>query len=242
MNLLKTALTYVALFCVGAATPVACSEPELGNPSFRCDPAEAAMNGDNGCPGTETCCSDDPATVGGKLPNYYKDGVSDATYGAPLFSDNNNALSTQGMCVATAGIPSPLVNGCPVPCNPTWTAGQMANVCANGTTCCQTQELDPNKDCIMGEDGRWRTVTGEDILADRSSWGPNHSTNQDPNAAGCTIFSQGNQDSLRDCIRQLSVADQRGFCYSNACPCVEDVCALKNGDTPPRCTAAVPGV
>lgn len=239
MNLLKTVLTYAALFCVGAVTSVACFEPELENPSFRCNPWEATANGDNGCPGTETCCSDDPATVGGKIPNYMMDGVNNEKYGGPLFSDNNNALSTQGMCVQL-GFDSFLSNGCPTPCNPTWDAPVIAEIC-NGAQCCQTQELDPNKDCIL-DGGVWRTVNGQDILDQKSMWGPAHSTNQDPSADGCKVFAQENVDSLRDCIRQLSVADQRGFCYANGCPCIEDVCAMKNPGNVPRCPVAAPGV
>jgi hypothetical protein len=238
LNLLKTVLTYAAVFCVGAVTSVACFEPDLQNPSFRCNPAEATAQGDNGCPGEETCCSDDPATVGGKLPNYHKDGVNDATYGTPLFSDNNNALSTQGMCVST-GFDSPLINGCPVPCNPTWDAGQITAICGNmGSQCCQTQELDAARDCIM-VDGRWRAVRGEDIIAGRTKWGTEQVSNQDPFALGCMLFAgNGGDDLLRDCITQLSVANQRGFCYQLGCPCIEDVCEQKNQDYVPRCVGA----
>lgn len=238
MNFRKSILTYAPLFCVGAVISVACPEPELQNPSFRCNPAQAVLDGDNGCPGEETCCSDDPATVGGKKPNYYKDGVNDDNYGTPLFSDNNNSLSTQGMCVKTGDFQSPLINGCPVPCNPQWPAGTIAEICGTAQ-CCQTQELDPNKDCIM-VDGRWRAVTGQDIIDKRTGWGGAHSTNQDANAAGCKVFSGGAQASLLDCIGQLSVANQRGFCYSLGCPCVEDVCDMKNPDFVPKCLGAPP--
>ncbi|MFZ6184585.1 hypothetical protein [Nannocystis pusilla] len=240
MNLLKTALTYAVLFSVGAVTSVACFEPELDIPSFRCNPAQATAQGDNGCPGEETCCSDDPATVGGKIPNYYMDGVSNERYGAPLFSDNNNALSTQGMCVKTGDFDSPLINGCPVPCNPKWDTATINEICM-GSQCCQTQELDPARDCIM-VDGKWRGANGSDILAMRSGWGGQHATNQDPIAAGCTVFAQGDQKSLRDCIEQLGVASSRGFCYLLGCPCVEDVCEMKNPDYVPRCTGGAPGV
>ncbi len=237
MNLLKTVLTYAALFCVGAVTSVACIEPELSNPSFRCNPAEALAAGDSGCPNKEFCCSDDPATVGGKVPNYYKDGVNDAKYGTPLFSDLNNSLSTQGLCVELGGFDSPLVTGCPVPCNPAWDAGRISEICGTAQ-CCQTQELDATKDCIMGGDGRWHAASGADILAGLTKWGPAHSTNQDPNAAGCTIFAGGSGNpAYTDCLGQLSTAGQRGFCYSLGCPCVEDVCDMKNADWKPRCVA-----
>lgn len=240
MNLLKTALTYAALFCVGAVTSVACFEPDLQIPSFRCNPARAFAQGDNGCPGDELCCSDDPATAGGKVPAYHPGQTGDR-YGVPLFSANNNPLSTEGMCVTPIG-DSPLGNGCPVPCNPTWDQATINEVC-QGAQCCQTQELDPVKDCIM-VDGRWRAVTGADALAGLTPWGDAHSTNQDPVAAGCTVYANGDQKAQRDCIGQLSVANQRGFCYWLGCPCIEDVCEQKNSDYVPRCTGApvTPGV
>jgi len=235
LNLLKTVLTYAALFSVGAVTSVACFDPDLPNPSFRCSPATAAANGDSGCPNDEFCCSDDPATVGGKIPNYYMDGVNDAKYGTPLFSDLNNSLSNQGMCVELGGFASPLVTGCPVPCNPKWDAAKISEICG-AAQCCQTEELDAAKDCIMGQDGRWRAANGSDIIAGRSTWGPAHTSNQDPNAAGCKVFAGGSSGpAYLDCITQLSTADQRGFCYSLGCPCIEDVCDMKNADFKPRC-------
>lgn len=250
LKLLKTVLTYAALFCVGAVTSVACIEPDLGDPSFRCNPAQAAKTGESGCPEEQTCCSDDPATIGGKVPNYFKDGTNDSRYGTPLFSDLNNSLSTQGMCV-TLGFDSPLINGCPVPCNPTWDPADIVEICGPTAQCCQTQELDPAKDCILDGD-RWRAATGADVLAQpqRSGWGGQHTTNQDPNAAGCKTFATGTPGvepmgeaqnaAFRDCISQLSVANQRGFCYAFGCPCIEDVCGQKNADYVPKCTAAAP--
>lgn len=243
MNLLKTALTYAALFGLGAVTSVACFEPELGNPSFRCNPSAGA-----GCPESEQCCSDDPATVGGKLPNY--ENVDNAAFGVPIFSNNNNQLSTQGMCVNTEGITTPLVNGCPIPCNPTWDDNERNAVC-KGTLCCQTQELDPLKDCILDPTTmRWRAATGADIFVTDpatkkplTTWGNLHSTNQDPQGNNCVRFASGSggspdQATQNDCISQLSVANQRGFCYSE-CPCVEDACELKNQNPQLKCPPGV---
>ncbi|MFY0537879.1 hypothetical protein [Nannocystis pusilla] len=97
MNLLKTALTYAVLFSVGAVTSVACFEPELDIPSFRCNPAQASAQGDNGCPGDETCCSDDPAAVGGKIPNTTWTGS--ATIGtAPRCSPTTTTRSAPRAC------------------------------------------------------------------------------------------------------------------------------------------------
>lgn len=192
-------------------------------------------NGDDDCFEGLVCCSDDPATVGGKIPNYYMDGVNNADYGSPIFSDNNNALSSWGYCIETGGFTSPLINGCPVPCNPTWAPVRIAEICGSAV-CCPFTAVDPDKDCIIDPDsGRWRSVNGLDVIAERTPWGATHATNQDPFAEGCQLFSAGNQAVLLDCIEQLTVADQRGFCVSVACPCTEDLCDMKNPDYVPRC-------
>ena len=240
MNLVKTALTYVAIFSVGAVTSVSCFEPEFGNPSFRCNPSKPS------CPDEEVCCSDDPAATQGRLPNYFKPGVTDATYGVPIFSGDNNPLSSSGMCVAVGDFQSPFPStGCPVPCNPTWTAGKRDAICGAGSLCCQMQELDAAKDCVLDPGtNKWRPVTGADI-GKLTTWGPAHSTNQDPQGANCLVFAAGggagppNEEAKQDCYAQLTVANQRGFCYK-ACPCVEDVCDQKNPGYVPKCGAAVP--
>ncbi len=241
MNLVKTALTYVVVFSVGAVTSVSCFEPDLENPSFRCNPAQAIKDPDSACPAEEVCCSDDPATQGGLLPNY-NTGTTDTKYGVPIFSSNNNQLSTSGMCVKT-GFDTPLLNGCPVPCNPTWGAGDVASICGAGVACCQVQELDPNKDCVVDPvTKKWRAVTGEDIgtpaKAPVTKWGGVHATNQDPQGAGCAVFGGTKPEVIADCYDQLSVANQRGFCYE-ACPCIEDACDKKNLDFAPKCGGAV---
>ncbi len=238
MNLVKTALTYVAIFSVGAVTSVACFEPDFGNPSFRCNPSKAT----DACPDDEVCCSDDPATTKGRLPNYFNN-KNDAKFGVPIFSGNNNSLSTSGMCVSVGEFPSPFTNFCPVPCNPTWEQGEREAICGVGSLCCQMQELDPLKDCVMGADGKWRAVTGADIPA-LTTWGDRHATNQDAQGANCTLFASGggagavDAAALSDCYAQLTVANQRGFCYKS-CPCIEDVCAMKNPGYTPKCGGVV---
>ena len=249
MNLVKTALTYVAVFSVGAVTSVSCFEPELENPSFRCNPSKAAAD-PNTCPEDEVCCSDDPATTGGRLPNYNKMGAVNDTYGVPIFSGDNNSLSASGMCVNT-GFPTPLANGCPVPCNPTWGGPEIADICGPGVSCCQVQELnageDPTKmvnDCVLDPvTNRWRAVVGTDIGTPVTAWGGVHGTNQDPQGANCAVFAAGgtgtpNKDILADCYDQLSVANQRGFCYAQ-CPCIEDKCDQKNPGFVPKCVGPV---
>ena len=86
-------------------------------------------------------------------------------------------------------------------------------------SCCQTTVLEP-EDCILGGDGLWRPVTGADILAELSPWGlDQHRTHQDPGLEACA-FLAGTADlddaKYRDCLEQLTVADQRGYCMDLA--------------------------
>ena len=239
MNLVKTALTYVAIFSAGALTSVSCFVAEFGNPSFRCIPSTP---GGGECPDDEVCCSDDPATTKGRLPSYFN-GKDDAKYGVPIFSGANNPLSSSGMCVATGSFMSPFTTGCPVPCNPTWDVGQRDAICGIGSLCCQMQELDPIKDCVLDPmTDKWRAVNGGDIgqPPKLTTWGNKHTTNQDPLGEACTIFATSggtmpvDKDALADCYKQLTVSNQRGFCYQE-CPCIEDVCDQKNPGFAPKC-------
>ncbi len=204
------------------------------NPAGLCNP-----NADTVCPTDYICCSDDPATTEGRVPNYFNPQVLDEKYGSPIFSGNNNPLSHWGQCVEVGGFASPFASGCPVPCNPTWDPGTLAEICGTAV-CCPFTMLDPNKDCVIDpQSGMWRAVTGHDIPA-LTNWGGMHTTNQDPVGASCTIFASGggplNQAAFDDCIAQLTVADQRGFCYDPAmCPCYEDLCAMKNPGYVLRC-------
>ncbi|MEZ4449490.1 MAG: hypothetical protein R3B09_08420 [Nannocystaceae bacterium] len=236
MRFIRSALVHAAIFAFGAITAVSCyGLGDYGNPAFRCAPSEGA----DGCPDGYTCCSDDPATQMGLLPAY-RGTPPGGQFGVPIFSENNNVLSTQGMCVEVKGIVNPLLNGCPVPCNPTWDAGKVNSICS-GALCCQTELLE-DKDCIQDPmTGLWRAYTGADILAGLTAWGPALGTNQDPVAAGCGIFAGTTMgDVFNDCITQLSVANQRGFCNAS-CPCVEDTCALKNPGAVPKCGLAPAG-
>ncbi|MFY0538139.1 hypothetical protein [Nannocystis pusilla] len=188
----------------------------------------------NTCPTGHTCCSDDPAALGA-LPNYFNPDVVDDQFGPPLFSAENNDLSHWGYCIETGGFPSPLSNGCPVPCDPHWNLEERVLICG-GSQCCPFTAVDVNKDCILDPDtGRWRTVNGSDVLLKRSEWGDAHATNQDPQLESCKQLAAGDENAMIDCVRKLAVADRRGYCFSGECPCVEDVCAQKNPDYVPRC-------
>ena len=174
------------------------------------------------------CCSDDPAAPGGALPDFAGRGIGGGA--APLFAGANNALGTSGMCIHAKNVEDPLTEtaaaGCPVPCNPTWSDEDVGAVCGGGAVCCQTRLLDP-LDCVMGEDGNLRPVTGDDI-GELTDWNPGaHRTHQDPAGIGCSGLAQGDMDSevFRECIRELTVADQRGFCVqADACPTLEQPC------------------
>jgi len=210
------------------------TDPTTGDgvPGVHAGPCKP-IDGDAGCPAEHVCCSDDPATSQGRLPNYFQDGKVDDVFGSPLFSSINNELSHWGFCIDVGEFPSPFANGCPIPCNPTWSPDQVEQICL-GLQCCPFTAVDPDKDCIL-VDGRWRTARGQDIIDKLTAWGDVHATNQDPFAESCDLLANGDQDALIDCIRQLTVADQRGYCFALACPCVEDVCDQKNPDWVPRC-------
>ena len=98
-----------------------------------------------------TCCSDDPAAPGGALPAYTGFGGGDE---APLFADDNNDLGAWGLCVDTSMIPAgsglfgPAADNCPVPCDPTWDAASVEEICGPARVCCQTQQLQP-EDCVL---------------------------------------------------------------------------------------------
>ncbi len=183
-------------------------------------------------PGTNgyRCCSDDPAAPGGELPAYAGLGIAGAP---PFFADASNDSSTSGVCVRVAdfqgvgnNLASAGVEGCPIPCNPTWEPDALTQVCGPTRQCCQTQELQP-ADCVMDEaTGLWRPVHGQDIGI-QTDWTPgSHATHQDPNGVQClaiaTAAGDPSGDVFQDCVRQLSVANQRGYCMSlgpgQSCP------------------------
>lgn len=243
-------------FAVGLGATVATSCIKVNYPTvaFRCNPRQ----GEN-CPDTHFCCSDDPSTADGGLPKYNGVAGNNGT-STPLYADASNALGTSGMCVHREDIPTgsglldPAAANCPIPCNPTWTAGQVEDICGTGRVCCQTVELG-EKDCVQDvASGTWRPVTGEDICSPRpgvecptvptTNWNNvAHDTHQDPNGTVCLSVSGGNQESaaFQECITHLTVANQRGFCMSlgpgQICPTdpttgYRSVCDIKNG-TPP---------
>jgi len=210
-------------------SPTTGAPPELPEVE-RCAP----VDGDVDCVEGQVCCSDDPAVLGGRMPNYAS-GVDNDVFGPPLFSADYNELSHSGVCMVPYQWPwVTLLDGCPLPCNPTWAEDRLNAFCGPDYACCSFAVVDPAKDCVIDPDTqRWRAVTGADIPA-LTSWGDAHATNQDPDLAGCMQHASGDDGVLADCLRQLSVADQRGFCLE-ACPCVEDLCDAKNPGWTPRC-------
>lgn len=203
----------VGLVDCAAASPgptVLGGEDALGLWSAWCSPRHSGQS-------SYACCSDDPSALMGELPGYQGlDG------GTPIFSDGNNARSTSGLCVQVEDIPtgsglsSAAAQGCPIPCNPTWSDADVATVCGEARSCCQTRAIEP-EDCILDGDV-WRPATGEDIFDNRTTWAPDrHATHQDPGGTGCSEVvgaSDVNSPQFQDCVEQLTVANQRGFCLA----------------------------
>ena len=223
MNILvfvRWGAVHCGALALGAAVATSCIDVEYPTVAFRCNPHQV-----DSCPETHFCCSDDPAAQGGALPNYEGKDISDGA--TPYFSGINNAVGTQGMCVDRGEVPigaglSELgAQGCPTPCNPTWPEEDIDVVCGTARHCCQTAPLQP-EDCVL-VDGQWRAATGVDINQEGESglvitdWRrATHRTHQDPDGLGCLRLANGDAASevFEDCVQQLNVADQRGFCIA----------------------------
>ena len=217
---------------LAAMSSFSCVSVDYPDIAFRCNPAK---DGDAACPEGYICCSDDPAAYSvqdgvafGVLPAYAgKPSASDPAAGVPMFSADNNSLSSVGMCIrdglldAAAGLIEPGGQGCPIPCNPTWGADAVASVCGGQSLCCQTVEV-TESDCVQdSSNGCFRPVTGsQDIASGATNWGPGvHETAQDPGGLNCIEFAKGSSDpeSVQNaCYRALSVADSRGFCLQQS--------------------------
>lgn len=270
MRLLNILLGHTVVF--GAAIIISSScQVIYPTTAFRCSPYQP--DGSNPCPtvGGENyqCCSDDPAalllTEQGistyVTPRYQNRPGGDN--GVAMFSGGNNPLSQSGMCIKANSVApafaliEPNAQGCPVPCNPTWSSGDIAAVCGAGTFCCQTTELDP-LDCVFdpdaGDNGCFRPATGDDITGvgsnSLSTWSPtSHVTHQDPGGHNCEAFvmgllgtnvlSQNNleqQQVVNECYKRLTVSNQRGFCIGGpgvaGCPLAQpgyiDACEQQN--------------
>jgi hypothetical protein len=238
--------TYVDCAMLGPGEPtVGPGDPgPLGFPIYACNPR---VSGE----GEFKCCSSDPSTADGDLPAYQGTGIAGST---PLYADAANDAGTWGMCVRTADLPAGFslqaaaAANCPIPCNPTWDSADVEAVCGDGRVCCQTIEIG-DKDCVI-EDGSvtWRPVSGADIGPDANvspvtNWNAvAHDTHQDPNGTVCLAFAGGDSASAEfaECIRHLTVADQRGYCMGlaagQACPAsvatYVDACEAKTGEPP----------
>lgn len=225
----------LCLFCT-------CYRPEFRELPHEFELCQPDANEEEACAANLYCCSDDPSTYDGQIPQY-----SGSTYkgGIPLFSEANNELSHSGMCFNIEANNFSLANRCPIPCNPQWEPSTLELVCGLGSCCLQTQQVDPDKDCVFDQSlGKWRAVTGYDLfrtdIHPQTFWSPtDHTTHQDPEGRNCQIFTQDsdpNSPANLVCYQQLTVANQRGFCHTE-CPCVEDLCDLKNHGAVLRCTS-----
>lgn len=236
---LKTALLYASAFATAALFSTAC-DPSYGITTFRCDPndSEAGCPTQYGTGGTYVCCSDDPSALDPAAP----DDAALPSYGGgtgiPLYASRGNSRSRSGFCIDTSQVPEKAQiteegdgQGCPLPCNPTWSSGDITAVCGSGTSCCATVEIE-EADCIfdpgMGDAGCYRPARGDDITGfggtDSTKWSSSsHATHQDPNGRGCEDFVSAEgpaiaeagldpEDARLACIRKLTVANQRGYC------------------------------
>jgi hypothetical protein len=229
----------------GGSSPCGVGDTELiggGPPGPLGYPPPCRPLSDSGTNGYR-CCSDDPATLDGQLPAYEGKNIEGGSL--PSFSGANNELSSSGMCVDVSqlaglgGLTEAAAEDCPIPCNPTWDESSIDEVCGSGRSCCQTVELQP-EDCVLDAvTGLYRPVTGEDIGV-LTQWRPtDHATHQDPNGVRCLALAGGDSGSeiFEGCVRELSVADQRGFCMAlsaaQACPHEQpsyvDACEQLNG-------------
>ena len=264
LRLLNILLAHAAVFGIAAAVSSSCVV-NYPTTAFRCSPAGDAPNCPTAGGDNYQCCSDDPAALDLDdislfvTPRYTGRGGQ----GTPLFSGGNNTLSRSGMCVKEGSVPVQgaladiNAQGCPVPCNPTWSNSDITSVCGSGTICCETVEIEP-EDCVLDPavgtaGGCWRPVNGGDIVGlgglEATDWGgSDHATHQDPSGINCKVFVDGlppdvlaskgldAQDVLRACYRRLTVANARGFCLGgagvNACPLAQpgyrDACEQMN--------------
>lgn len=226
---------------------------------LRCDPSA-----DDPCAafGSDPCCSDDPTALNlddieAFVTPAYQGGGG---LGVPIFSGGNNPRSRSGYCLAETTPPAVALDdinaqGCRTPCNPTWSASDIASICGPTALCCQTVELEP-ADCVLdptlGDAGCFRPVTGMDIQGlgglDATTWASmSHATHQDPSGLNCEQFVSGlpladlglvASDVLIECYRRLTVANQRGSCFSTSelasCPLAApdhvDACEQLNAD------------
>lgn len=259
MRLLNILLGHTVVFGVALVVSSSC-QVIYPTTAFRCSP----FAGPDACPSNDyQCCSDDPAALDLEnvdafvTPNYQGRGGE----GTPLFSAGNNPLSKSGMCIEVGSVAPAFAladinaQGCPVPCNPTWSNSDIAAVCGAGTFCCQTTELEP-QDCVFdpndGDNGCFRPVTGDDISGvgsnNLTNWGGTaHVTHQDPSGINCEVFVTGLPPNvysdgltpaivLDECYRRLTVANQRGFCIGGpgvvGCPLAQpaylDACEQQN--------------
>ena len=221
MRALRYCLVAIVGWTVGSACGIG-DQAGWATINFTCEPAGPEQPP---CPDGFNCCSDDPTSIAG----------------IALFSNESNDRSHSGLCVNELDIPrgSGLDNDCPIPCNPTWDRATIDDVCEPNRVCCQTKEL-VEADCTFDEaEGRWRPMDGRDaeaaLLAGKERWGDG--THQDPTFEGCEALAGGRDNPLFvDCVRSLTVANQRGYCIGlqpgQPCPVDEpdyiDACEAMN--------------
>lgn len=216
-------IVYAVFACLGGVlVGASCQRIGLATIAFTCSPAGPLQPP---CPESFGCCSDDGTTVGPFA----------------VFSHEANDVCQTGMCVRLSDIPpgSGLSKGCPIPCNPLWPNERIDEVCGETRACCQTQEL-VEADCVFDEaEGLFVPMDGRDaeaaLLAGKDRWG--NGTHQDPEFEACEALAGNRNNSVfLDCVRSLTVANQRGYCMAiqpgGVCPTAKpeytDACEAMN--------------
>lgn len=185
--------------------------------------------------GGQSCCSDDPAAANGLLPSYAAT-PPDGGAGEPLFAELRNDLAAFGQCRVGEIEEMHVFDTCIRPCNPLWPAEDVVAVCGHGQpfmSCCQSVPT-VLADCVT-VDGVSRAVRGSDMAAPEDWVVAEPGTRQDPELTGCRDWAtteNGFDDTrFRDCVSQLTSADQRGFCIPvETCPSNEEIdpCRAQN--------------
>lgn len=186
------------------------------------------------------CCSDDPSAADGLVPDYESLALPDGVGSSPLFAGDRASWSAWGQCTIKGFEErNSDLGGCPRPCNPRWSAERIALVCQRpGDLCCPTIPTQAT-DCVF-VDGRWRAIRGSDLASPEAWIVDEPGTRQDPALDGCgdwaTVDGRHDVSRFADCVKQLSAADQRGFCVPDtegSCPGSEaietvDPCEARN--------------
>lgn len=227
----KLISAYVATFAVAATFSGACINVNYSDTAFRCNPKSQGA----ACPEGFVCCSDDPYTDSQGLRFFSGDNNNLSSSGMCI----RDAVVASGTAGLLNGCPVPC-NPKWDPDKKEEVCGSSVTA-----LCCQTTALEP-EDCIFDVGlACFRPVNGTDTTevnscpkADlelrlqatgydaglarcSSTWSRSaHVTHQDPGvssgSSACMILAAAGATTFDDCLRTLTVADQRGFCLTKS--------------------------